>query len=923
MIKLLGAPAWRSCGPNPIALGNTAITGAIQCAAAQKISRPGDPEAHVIYLGAVNGGVWRSDSFTASMLQGSSRTPAIQWKPLTDSAPTLSVSSMALDPHDATGNTLWVGTGRVSSFNSIGGPVVGLLKTTNARDPSPAWMILGDQTPQPTDVSLAGQRIFSVIPTTLQDPGTGKQIILVAADRDGILRSRDGGLSFQRVAGPTGSLSGYGTDLIADPNEPQIFYAALSATYDDRRNLTSSGGVFRSVDGGLRWTMIDSGIPQARRSKSLKLTVFNNAGSSVPNAGPTVLYAGEADTSGNTNNLIGIFRCADPHAARPIWTALFSDSDPTHIPNGLGAEQWPAAALLPWFGMAVDPKDWNNIYLGGMTWLYRVQASGSNSVTTMWTPWGAGGGWDFRSLMFLTSDILLNTGDPGIFGLYDPANSTQWISLNNSVAVTELYAVAYDPTTGLICGGTQDVGSPVQNICGGWNQLPDGGGDGGLALVASDGVYYYEVNGRFRRTQASWHADEDLKGVLTTAPAACTWGPCRLDIFYRGQNNHLWHRWFDGGWHAEEDLGGVLSEAPGACTWGPGRVDIFYRGQNNHLWHRWFEGNWQTEEDLGGVLTSAPAACTWGPGRVDIFYRGQNNHLWHRWFEEGWQAEEDLGGVLTSAPAACTWGHGRIDIFYRGQNNHLWHRWFDGGWHAEEDLGGVLTSAPAACTWGPGRVDIFYRGQNNHLWHRWFEGSWQPEEDLGGTLTDMPGACTWGPGRIDILNRGENQHLWHKWFERSGGQVMPAGVPTVTGTRGAVVNPVNPRQLLVAHGNQLLESSDRADSVRDITPQAMRGAVTALAYGTDNSSVAYVGTTSGELFLRTAGNGVPLPVANYPGNGAEVDDIAVDRAIPRSAAIPTYSHRRFSLLHARLRRCPFPRRMSYCRHSAEGPRPRA
>src|SRR4030095_8708636 len=104
----------------------------------------------------------------------------------------------------------------------------------------------------------------------------------------------------------------------------------------------------------------------------------------------------------------------------------------------------------------------------------------------------------------------------------------------------------------------------------------------------------------------------------------------------------------------------------------------------------------------------------------------------------------------------------------------------------------------------------------------------------------------------------------------------PAGVPPVTGARGAGVNPVNPRQLLVAHGNQLLESSDRADSVRDITPQAMRGAVTALAYGTDNSSVAYVGTTSGELFLRTAGNGVPLPVANYPGNGAEVDDIAVD-----------------------------------------------
>src|SRR6266851_8198280 len=30
---------------------------------------------------------------------------------------------------------------------------------------------------------------------------------------------------------------------------------------------------------------------------------------------------------------------------------------------------------------------------------------------------------------------------------------------------------------------------------------------------------------------------------------------------------------FDLGWYAEEDLGGVLSEAPAACTWGPNRID--------------------------------------------------------------------------------------------------------------------------------------------------------------------------------------------------------------------------------------------------------------------------------------------------------------------------------------------------------------
>jgi hypothetical protein len=61
-----------------------------------------------------------------------------------------------------------------------------------------------------------------------------------------------------------------------------------------------------------------------------------------------------------------------------------------------------------------------------------------------------------------------------------------------------------------------------------------------------------------------------------------------VDVFYRGENNHLWHRWFDGGWHVEEDLGGVLNESPASCSWGPERIDTFYEGQNQHLWHRWF-----------------------------------------------------------------------------------------------------------------------------------------------------------------------------------------------------------------------------------------------------------------------------------------------------------------------------------------------
>jgi hypothetical protein len=338
-----------------------------------------------------------------------------------------------------------------------------------------------------------------------------------------------------------------------------------------------------------------------------------------------------------------------------------------------------------------------------------------------------------------------------VFGLRNPSASLPWMSLNNSIAVTEFYTVGFDSTTGFACGGCQDAGTPVQDAYGTWRDLPQDGADGGLAAVGVDGTYYYTVNGSVRRSAAAWNP----------------------------------------------------------------------------------------EGDRGGILTTSPAACTWAPGRVDAFYAGQNSHLWHRWFE--------------------------------------------GDWHAEEDLGGVLTSGPAACTWGPGRVDIFYRGQNNHLWHRWFDGGWQPEEDLDSVMTSGPDACTWYPGRIDLFYRGQNMALWHRSFERPGAAGTPAGIPTAR-SHGCVVNPVDSKRLLVAGDGHILESFDQGDTVRDITPAGLTGEVSALAYGRNDSNVAYVGTSTSQLFLRKSGAGLLL-VHNYPVNGGRVDDISVDATDWRTAAV--------------------------------------
>src|SRR5262245_13368926 len=75
---------------------------------------------------------------------------------------------------------------------------------------------------------------------------------------------------------------------------------------------------------------------------------------------------------------------------------------------------------------------------------------------------------------------------------------------------------------------------------------------------------------------------------------------------------------------------GFVSD-PAAVSWGPGRIDVFVRGSDNALWHKWFENQWSGWESLGGSITSAPDVASWGAGRLDVFARGSDNSMMHKY----------------------------------------------------------------------------------------------------------------------------------------------------------------------------------------------------------------------------------------------------------------------------------------------------
>jgi Repeat of unknown function (DUF346) len=187
-----------------------------------------------------------------------------------------------------------------------------------------------------------------------------------------------------------------------------------------------------------------------------------------------------------------------------------------------------------------------------------------------------------------------------------------------------------------------------------------------------------------------------------TGPAATSSGGIQAPAGYSGyadffavdSSGTLWHTPMNGN-NTWDSLGGVCTASPAVVSWASSnfRQDVFVRGSNGALYHKYYQNGWSGWENLGGQLASGtgPAVSSWSAGRLDIFVEGTDGALWHKaWTGTSWSGWQSLGGKLTASPAATKDSH-MIDVFVRGTDGAVWQKYWSGtAWSSWTSLGGRL-----------------------------------------------------------------------------------------------------------------------------------------------------------------------------------------------------------------------------------------
>ncbi len=305
--------AWRSIGPY-VGGRVVAIAGV-----------PAEP--NLFYMGAVDGGIWKSTDY------------GLEWKNISDSTlpgSSQSIGALAVAPSNA--KVIYAGTGEAD----IRGDMITGDGVFRSDDAGKTWHAAGLEDTHTTMALVVDPRDENVVYAASMGH------VFVPGPHRGVFKSTDGGRTWRKVLfvnDSTGAVS-----LVMDPTNPDILYAATWQAYRTPWTLQSGGagsGTYKSTDGGEHWTNISKrpGLPAGPLGK---------IGVAVAPSAPNVVYAAIQARDG------GVFRSDDAGAT---WTRV-------------NDEMKLRQRAFYYMAITVNPTDPNTVYMPQVDGVYTSHDGG-------------------------------------------------------------------------------------------------------------------------------------------------------------------------------------------------------------------------------------------------------------------------------------------------------------------------------------------------------------------------------------------------------------------------------------------------------------------------------------------------------------------------------------------------------------------
>src|SRR5438552_2614222 len=502
-------PAWTALGPAPIPNGQTIpadvngisltqspVSGRVTSVAID----PGN--ASIVYVGSAQGGVYKSTNGGAT------------WTRLMDGAMTLAVGSLELDPTDATGNTLLVGSGE-SNFSGDSYAGFGVYKVTALKSGSPVL----------SGPFGSSQFIHRGIPGLAIDPNnhnnvyvgsaTGQQGIgpqpPTGAPPRGLFRSTDGASTFTKlaVANLPATADFRVTSIVYEPGHSDRVFVGIA----DANVPNAFGGIYFTGNA----SALSPTFTKLRATSKKDFAPIKFAINKIGNTVTVVAVTGE--TAPNNQG--------QGQAYKAVYDSSKSTINPTFSPlpaaNGFADGQGSYN-----LGVAIDPTNANNIYVvGTLNGTFLFSRDGGQTFT----PSNDRLHVDSHMVGVAPSNpsVIYTGNDGGVWQSTD-AGVTWLRDRNNSTfSATQFQSIAVHPTDpNFSIGGTQDNGTNFFRPNRTWHRVDFG--DGGYALIDQNAtnttnvtMYHTYFNatgvligfGRVLKTSCATEGQWSFKGAYT------------------------------------------------------------------------------------------------------------------------------------------------------------------------------------------------------------------------------------------------------------------------------------------------------------------------------------------------------------------------------------------------------------------------